>query len=289
VEFHTCQKGKTTAVIAGQNVQRAYDHIRDRIIAGDFPPGAVVSEAALAKELGLSRTPVGEALRDLASVGLVEQVPRYGTIVRRISRPEIVELYELREGLEPHAVSLAVRRISPEDIERLQKLCDRLEDFLADLKGPGRETLDGPALREFLAADMAFHTLLIHAAGNRRIAKLVRDSQMMTELFGTQRHVHDRKIVAEACRFHTRILAAVHRGDADTARALAAQHIHTSLLHTLENLDRYRGSDDLAAVALPDDVREELNRIESGMARPSTEGPSTARPIAERPRKKTRR
>jgi DNA-binding GntR family transcriptional regulator len=244
------------------NVQKAYDHIRDRIITGEFPPGAVVSEANLARQLGFSRTPVGEALRDLASVGLVEQVPRFGTIVRRIGRREIVELYELREALEPHAVALAVERISAEDLERLQKLCDRLESFLVGLEQSAQEELAGQALREFLAADMAFHTLLIHAAGNRRIAKLVRDSHMMTELFGTQRVVHDQRVVAEVCGFHTRILAAVHRRDAAAARALAAEHIHTSLLHTLQNLDRCRG-DDLATIALPDDVREELNRIES--------------------------
>jgi hypothetical protein len=91
---------------------------------------------------------------------------------------------------------------------------------------------------------------------------------MMTELFGTQRLVHDQRIVAEVCRFHTRILAVVRRGDVDAARSLAAEHIRTSLAHTLENLDRHPNSDDLATVALPDDVREELQRIESAMQRP---------------------
>jgi DNA-binding GntR family transcriptional regulator len=261
-------------MISGRTVQKAFDHIRDRIMTGEFPPGVVVSEASLAKELGMSRTPVGEALRELANVGFVEQVPRYGTIVRRITRQDIEDLYEVREALEPYAVALAVHRMLPEDVERLQKLCDRLDGFLANLKASNQDRLDVQSLREFLAADMAFHTLLIHAAGNRRIAKLVRDSHMMTELFGTQRLIHDQQIVAGVCQFHARILAAVRRGDAEAARALAAEHVRASLTHTLENLDRRRGQeDDLVATSLPKDVRDELSRIESEL---------------EHPRKKTR-
>jgi hypothetical protein len=69
--------------------------------------------------------------------------------------------------------------------------------------------------------------------------------------------------VTEVCRFHSRILAAVERGDVEAARAAAAEHIRASLAHTLENLDRYRDADDLGALALPEDVRGELDRIEA--------------------------
>jgi DNA-binding GntR family transcriptional regulator len=251
---------------AGTSSQKAYDHIRDRILSGDFPPGTVISEAALAKELGLSRTPVGEALRELAATGLVEQVPRYGTIVRSVTRPEIVELYELREALEPYAVGLAAERITAEDIQRLERLCERLDGFLAELQASGQKELKPQALREFLAADMAFHTLLIHAAGNRRIARQIRDSQVLTVLFGTHRLMHDRHVIESVCRFHSRMLAAVRAGDGDTARNAAAEHIRLSLDSTLASFDRQRPGTDLAAMALPSEVREELQRIESHLA-----------------------
>lgn len=247
------------------SAQKAYDHIRDRILSGQFLPGAVISEAALAKELGVSRTPVGEALRELSATGLVEQVPRYGTIVRSVTRPEIVELYELREALEPYAVGLAAQRITAEDIERLQRLCDRLDGFLAELQESGQDELKSQSLREFLAADMAFHTLLIHAAGNRRIARQIRDSQVLTVLFGTHRLVHDREVIALVCRLHARILDAVRSGDVATARQVAAEHIRLSLEKTLSSFDRHRPATDLAALALPHEVREELRRIESNL------------------------
>jgi len=249
------------------NAQRAYDHIRDRILAGEFQPGMVVSEAVLAKQLGVSRTPVGEALRELAAAGLVEQVPRYGTIVRSINRVEIVELYELREALEAYAVGLAAQRKTPEDLERLEKLFARQQSFLVRLRESGLERLDVQSLREYLAVDMAFHTLLIHAAGNERIARLVRDSHVMTVLFGTHRVIHNEALITEVCDDHGRILAAVREGDAETARTVSAEHIRRTLARTLDNLDRQRPGTDLAALALPREVREELNRIESELGR----------------------
>jgi DNA-binding GntR family transcriptional regulator len=254
------------------HIQKAVEHIRERILCGELQPGFVLSESALAKDLGISRTPVGEALRELAAVGLVEQVPRYGTIVRRVGRAEIIELYEVREALEPHAVALAVGRVALTDVARLGKLCERIAEFEAEMKRAKQERLEGQSLRDFLATDMAFHTVLIHAAGNRRIARIVRDSHVMTQLFGTQRLIHDRRIVGEVRRFHAQILAAVQRGDAEAARDAAAEHIRASLAHTLENLDRQRSGGDLSALALPEDVRAELHRIESVLDRPKRKG-----------------
>jgi DNA-binding GntR family transcriptional regulator len=256
------------AATRGSHIQQAADCIRARILSGDFQPGFVLSESSLARELGISRTPVGEALRELAAVGLVEQVPRYGTIVRHIGRAEIIELYELREALEPHAVALAAGRIAPADVARLEKLCGRMAAFKTGMARAKQERLEGQTLRDFLATDMAFHTVLIHAAGNPRMARIVRDSHVMTQLFGTQRLIHDPRIVAEVCRFHGQILAAIRRGDARAARDAAAEHIRASLAHTLENLDRQRSGGDLEALALPEDVRAELRRIESAVDRP---------------------
>jgi DNA-binding GntR family transcriptional regulator len=243
-------------------IQHAYEHIRERIVAGEFPPGSVISEAALAKDLGVSRTPVGEALRELANAGFVEQVPRYGTIVRAISRQEIVELYELREALEPYAVALAAERISPADVHRLEALRAEIEGALTKLRRSRKPSLEGPELREFLAADMAFHTLLIAAAGNRRINALVRDSHLMTELFGAQGRFHDERVVAEACDFHARILDAVREGNAKAARIAAAEHVRASLRYNLESFDRISHQPQAAVddVRLPESVRALLNR-----------------------------
>ena len=86
---------------------RAYQHIQSEILAGKLSAGTQISETRIAEQLGISRTPVGEAIRTLAAEGWVEQQPRRGTVVRSFSRREIIELYELREALETFAARKA--------------------------------------------------------------------------------------------------------------------------------------------------------------------------------------
>src|ERR1700712_3847581 len=89
--------------------EKAYQYIQSRIADGDLPSGSAISELLLAKELGSSRTPVREALGQLVSEGLLEQTPNRGTIVVRLSREDIVDLYELREALEVYVVAKVAR------------------------------------------------------------------------------------------------------------------------------------------------------------------------------------
>src|SRR5262245_15044729 len=103
-------QSQSSSPAGGTLVQRAYEHIQEAILSGHLPAGSVVSEAVLAKSLGISRTPVGEAIRQLAREGLVQQVPRYGTIVKPIDRRELIELYEMRAALESYAAARAAEK-----------------------------------------------------------------------------------------------------------------------------------------------------------------------------------
>ncbi|MBN1571419.1 MAG: GntR family transcriptional regulator, partial [Acidobacteria bacterium] len=103
--------------------ERAYLHIQQKIAGRELLAGSAISEVALAAELGLSRTPVHEALRQLLGEGLLEEDPSGGIVVVRLSRQDFVELYELRSVLEAHAVSKIAKRPSAEkDLERLRAL-----------------------------------------------------------------------------------------------------------------------------------------------------------------------
>ena len=158
---------------SGSLRDRAYRHLREKMLAGELAPGMRVSEEALAEEIGISRTPMREAFKQLASEGALEAVPRVGTIVRTPGRREVEELYELREALEGYAVERAAERISPRGIEGLTRLLDEIGAVGGELKSGGKRALEGALLRRFLAADMGFHLRLIEAAGNRRISKSV--------------------------------------------------------------------------------------------------------------------
>src|SRR5215213_30844 len=117
--------------------QKAYDHLQEGVLSGRIRSGEVISEAALAKELGISRTPVGEAIRQLVREGLVEQVPRYGAIVRGIDRQELIDLYEMREALESYAAAKAAEVVTEPMLARLEQFCDVMERIGQELQASG--------------------------------------------------------------------------------------------------------------------------------------------------------
>ncbi len=238
---------------------RAYRHLRERILSGELGPGTRVSEEALAAELGISRTPMREAVKQLASEGALEAVPRVGTIVRTPGRREVEELYELREALEGYAVERAAERISPEEVAGLARLLDEIGAVAGELRRSGKRALEGALLRRFLAADLGFHLRLIEAAGNRKISKSVADSSVLAGIFGTPRQEHTAAVVEGAWRFHQRILSALRRSDGRRARNLVVEHIRTSRREALAALER-SGRD--PALGLPEELRRELERIE---------------------------
>jgi DNA-binding GntR family transcriptional regulator len=219
---------------------QAYRHIQSRIFSGALPPGSIVSEHALAKDLGFSRTPVGKAIRQLVHDGLMEQVPRYGTIVRTLDRQEIVDLYELRGALETFAVEKAIRQMRQEEVALLRSLCNQMRQVGREMKQAGRATLDGPAVQKFLTADMAFHMVIIRAAGNHRITKIVAEGRILSQVVALQTMQFDLRVIAQAYRFHRRILRTVERKNGAIARHWMQEHVRAGLKDALLHYDRWR-------------------------------------------------
>jgi DNA-binding GntR family transcriptional regulator len=248
--------------------EQAYKHIHGKLVAGEMPAGRVVSEHSLARELGISRTPVREAIRRLVQEGILEQVPRYGTIVRSPQRRDLEELYQLREALEPYAVAQVAGRVSNADLEMLARLCDEIADVAALVKKAPRTVVDAALMRRLLSADLGFHMVLLRASGNLRLMKIIAESRVLTRIFGTPRQEHDLAIIEETHRFHSRILAAVKRGDAETARTLMAGHIRASMQEALEHYDRAQTDTRAIPLGLPDDLLADLDRIERGTPAP---------------------
>lgn len=246
--------------------KQAYEHIQRKIISGELRSGTVVSEQSLASEIGTSRTPVREAIRDLEQEGVLEQVPRYGTIVKQLQRRDLAELFELREALEPFAVAQAAGKLPPEEMQKLQRFCDEIKLLLKELGESGKTALDAAQMRRLLSADLGFHLVLLRAAGNRRLMKIVADSRLLTSVFGTPRQEHTQSVLKGTLNFHTQILKAVQAGNQAAALKLMAEHIRTSRLQALEHYDRLHNESDMRTVSLglPSDLLDELNRIESG-------------------------
>lgn len=238
----------------------AYRRLRERITTGQLAAGAVVSEASLAKELGLSRTPVGEALRRLSHDGLVEQVPRYGTIVRTITDAELRELFEIREALEGMAARKAATRMTAVSLEELGALCETIELELTNAEATNQVRLEGESLHRFIAADMAFHTLIIASAGNRRLTEMLENTRSISSMFNAQRGEHSIARIRTAIAAHRAILAALVERDSERASRLVVDHIRMSCEQSVEE----RSSDppvSLGTINLPDSVRQNLPSV----------------------------
>lgn len=245
---------------------QAYQSIRKRMLMGRLSAGSQISEPKLAKLLGIGRTPVREAIQQLQVEGLVERVPRRGTVVRVPKRMDFVDLYELREGLEGYAVALAAKRISSEDLELLRSLYLQMGTIAEEMESSGLRVLKGPKLQTFKTADMGFHLQLINATGNRHIMKVISDSHVMSQIFGSTRDEHSLDVVQLAAKMHGEIYEAVARSDGEMAATLMTQHIRRSLRESLEYFDRQeiRDSSDatgLQRLPLPRELLEELERI----------------------------
>jgi DNA-binding GntR family transcriptional regulator len=139
--------------------------LRDAILDGRLRPGQRLRAETLAIELGTSRTPVREALVALEGEGLVEVEPRRGAVVRSFHADDLLDLYEVRAVLEPHAAARAAERIRPEAIDRLRANCREAEAIDAD----GTE-----AAERLIALNVELHGIVLEASASPRLTAAMR-------------------------------------------------------------------------------------------------------------------
>ena len=233
---------------------KAYQMIQRKIASGELRAGSLISELALSKELGSSRTPVREAAGQLLAEGLLELSPGGGIVVTKLSRQSILDLYELREALEVFAVGRAARDgARPADLLRLRELMDETLILLEELKSSSQTELSAEQMKRFAASDLGFHALLIRTAANARILKVVNDTRLMIRIFAIQRSGHRSEELERIYAHHRAILQAVIDRDAEGARKLLAEHIQISGRERLAEFDLWERENHLANLD-PDEV-----------------------------------
>lgn len=226
---------------------KAYQLIQQKIANGELPAGTLISELAISKELGSSRTPVREAAGQLLAEGLLELSPGGGLVVTQLSRQGIIDLYELREALEVFAVGRAAREgVRPADQKQLLGLLNETQALLKELKTSGRNELNAEQMKRFTLSDLGFHALLIRLAANARILKVVNETRLMIRIFGIQRSGHRRDELERIYKHHRAILEAVVNRDVEGARKLLAEHIQASGRERLEEFDQWERENHLA-------------------------------------------
>jgi DNA-binding GntR family transcriptional regulator len=196
--------------------EQALDVLRQALVSGEIKPGDIYSAAALAERLGVSNSPVREAMLTLVHEGLMEAVPNRGFRVVPLSDADLDEIYRLRLMLEvPAMVQLAERGIADER-ERLTALAEDIEKAAAD-----RDVI------RFLEADRAFHLELLGLLGNGRLVSIVANLRDQTRLYGLKALAAQNMLGSSAAE-HRRLLAAIEAGDAQEVDRLARAHLeHT--------------------------------------------------------------
>ena len=167
-------------------VSSIYEQLRNCLITCEFSPGQRLSPDALASRFGTSLSPIREALHQLASEGFVERIPNQGTFVRQLSRQQLSDLIEVREVLECHAVVVAARRCSEDELHILQTQIKNLATAYDQLLDTYPKNSDGllDLLQAIAEADFGFHLSLFHAAGNAEVISILRNNHAMVQMFG---------------------------------------------------------------------------------------------------------
>jgi len=192
----------------------AYDSLKELIASGDLLPGSRVREIELAERLGVSRTPIREALRRLEAEGLLTHAPHAGLVVAKLDHQAVIELYAMREVLEGTAARFAARHASEAEVQELREL------VASEMEG-SHEPM------HLVRLNQALHGALYRAGHNRYLLRSLHAlGNAMMLLGGTTLAIPSRSETAH--EEHLAIVSAIEKRDADAAEEAAREHIRNA-------------------------------------------------------------
>jgi DNA-binding GntR family transcriptional regulator len=213
---------RSRAITKGAAVTKAevaYELVRDQVLRGDLIPGAVIPQAALARELGVSTTPLREALRRLMTEGLVELDAHRDARVTRLTVEEARDLVEIRRSLDPLAAGLAAERRTREDLVLIRQTADELQPLRMD---------PGPAE---LLTHRRFHVAIYSASHNELLVQTLDSLWDKADRY-RRLALEDGRTDEDLDRTHAEhraLVEAIASGDCDTAAAVMLAHVNASL------------------------------------------------------------
>ncbi|NYT59517.1 GntR family transcriptional regulator [Alcaligenaceae bacterium] len=150
----------------GHASEKAYRWIKQKILANRWPDGAALKERDLSQEIGVSRTPVRDALRRLTQEGLVETIPNQGSRLKRWDSADLEEIFGLRVLLESYGARMAATRVTEQELAQLHALCDSMDALVAE------EMQSAEAKQQLTRLNERFHETILQAAHSHRLAAL---------------------------------------------------------------------------------------------------------------------
>jgi DNA-binding GntR family transcriptional regulator len=223
--------------------EKSYRHIVRKLSRGEFAPGMQLVNRTLANEIGVSVIPVREAIHRLASEGLVEHVPGAGAFVREPSWQDLDELYVLRDALESCAAEEAALHITEEQLDQLDFFLLEMQKIGAAIEQRKNKTATMALLDRWLDCEEGFHAILIEAARNRLLSKVIREHRAITRVFDAHRHnpsLLTADVAETTCRGRKELLAALRERDAGLSRQLMSEQIKTGRRTVFNHMNRRR-------------------------------------------------
>jgi DNA-binding GntR family transcriptional regulator len=214
---------------------RAYEHIRSRVLSGQYPSGHQLVTRQIASELEASLNPVREAIGRLAAEGFLNHIKGAGAFVPTPDPEAILELYEFRQAIEPFAVRKAALMISAPELGSLRNLCEQQRQLADSLQEPDAHLSDG-SLEDWFAIEEQFHRTLIRAARNRHFESTIGHSRVLIQIFHGHRAVGlkvNQAIASSTWKIHLQIIEALEQRDGDTAAKLMLQALDQGASSTL--------------------------------------------------------
>ncbi|KJS15719.1 MAG: GntR family transcriptional regulator [Peptococcaceae bacterium BRH_c4b] len=196
--------------------EMVFESMREAIIQGRLKPGERLMEIQLADEMGVSRTPIREAIRKLELEGFVVMVPRKGAFVAGISVKDIVDVFEVRAALEALAAGLAAERITPDELEELER------SLVAISEVSSKDDIDA-----IVETDTSFHELIYKASRNERLFQIVIHLKEQIQRFRTTSLSQPGRS-KDALEEHRKMVEAISDRNVELAQNLARDHIENA-------------------------------------------------------------
>ncbi len=209
--------------------RQVYSIIKKSIVSGHYKPNHWLQEVELSKELGVSRSPIREALKQLSADGLVNEIPNKGTFVREFTEKEVLEVYEIRELLESYAIMHL-----PKELTKEQK--DKMETYKAGFKKYYEEN----DLEEYIIVDSKFHRYIIECTDNSILMELYRRVRNMNMLFRIY-SLSTKERFDESLDEHSGIVDNIIKGNYKDAAAINAKHLTSAKETAMQHLCQSRG------------------------------------------------
>lgn len=196
------------------------DIIRERILNGKYAIGEKIIEAPLANELSVSRTPIRQAFKKLTSEGLIENIPNRGSFAKGFTKRDVQDIYEVRKALEVLAIEWAVKRISRQEIARLEEIVELMEFHTIKAN-----------FEKLLEANIDFHETVYKASESRFMAQILRSYQEYVQQ-ARRTTVYEEEYLEGILKEHKEILEAIRKRDVAEAIKLTNIHLDNSQKRT---------------------------------------------------------